>query len=175
MTSLFGKSAVDVLHETRQENHVHVNLNEILQHYKIAAKGLNLLDFEKFLHMSDINEHNRVIGATITTPSGETNIYYCNDYEFMENYQYRYIVAYEVSHLCIAGKPMHFKLKFDDNPKDKEADIFANELLLPLHQLELVSEQLILPTTRNLSKVFEVPETLILARLKYLHREDLAI
>ena len=61
----------------------------------------------------------------------------------------------------------------DEN--ERRANVFAGELLIPIHQLESVSKRLLLPTVKNLAEVFEVSETVMLGRLKHLNRPDLYI
>ena len=76
------------------------------------------------------------------------------------------------------GEIRHVEFRYDgssSNPREEKANIFAGELLIPLHQLEKVSKDLLLPTVKNLAKVFEVSETVMAARLKYLERPDLYI
>lgn len=175
MTVLYGKSAADILHETGQENNIHVSLNEILRHYRISAKAMDFTDLENFMRIWEFSEGNHIIGLMVSDPSGAVTIFYSNGPEFMQNYECRFIVARELAFQCLTDKPAHIKLKYDDHPEDERANIFAGELLLPLHQLEIVSKELLLPTIQNLSRVFEVPEAVIVERLKHLKREDLAV
>lgn len=175
MTVLYGKSAADILHETGQENNIHVSLNEILRHYRISAKAMDFTDLENFMRIWEFSEGNHIIGLMVSDPSGAVTIFYSNGSGFMQNYECRFIVARELAFQCLTDKPAHIKLKYDDHPEDERANIFAGELLLPLHQLEIVSKELLLPTIQNLSRVFEVPEAVIVERLKHLKREDLAV
>lgn len=178
INNIHGKSAADILRETGQENHIPVNLNRILWHYEISAMAMDFSDLERLLFKETSCEHDHILGAMITAPSGNTTIFYSNDSELMSSHRYRFTVAHELAHACINGEPNHIEFRHDgisNSPIEKRANIFAGELLIPLHQLETVSKKLLLPTVKSLAKVFEVSEAVMSARLKHLNRADLYI
>lgn len=178
INNIFGKSVADILRETGQENCTPVNLNAILRYYKISACAIDFSSLEKSLSEATSCEHDRILGAMITTSSGNTTIFYSNDSELMSNHRYRFTVAHELAHACINGKPNHVEFRRDrisNNPTETRANTFAGELLIPLRQLEAVSKKLLLPTIKNLAKVFEVSEPVMVARLQHLNRTDLYI
>lgn len=178
INNIHGKSAPEILQETGQENCIPVNLNRILQHYEISAMAMDFSNLEKSLSEAIPFKHDRILGAMITAPSGNTTIFYSNDSELMSNHRYRFTVAHELAHACINGEPNHVEFRHDGTSNsaiERQANIFAGELLIPLHQLETVSKKLLLPTIKNLAKVFEVSEAVMSARLKHLNRADLYI
>lgn len=178
INNILGKSAADILKETGQENCIPVNLNQILRHYEISAMAIDFSELEKSLSIATSREPDRILGAMITAPSGNTTIFYSCDSELMSNHRYRFTVAHELGHACIDGEPNHIEFRHDGTSNsivEQRANIFAGELLMPSAQLEAVSKKLILPTIKNLAKVFEVSEAVMSARLKHLDREDLYI
>ena len=168
-----GKSAADILRETGQENSIPVNLNEILHKLGISAIAMDFSNIESMMP-----EYGHILGAMLTTKEGNTAIFYSSDQTRMPDHRYRFTIAHELGHCCIDGKGEHIEFRRDvdaDNESERKANIFAGELLIPLHQLEQVSRELFLPTLKNLAAVFEVSETVMLARLKHLKRTDLYI
>lgn len=176
--NILGKSAADILKETGQENCIPANLNQILRYYEISAIATDFSELEKSLSVVTSREPARILGAMITAPTGNRAIFYDCNSERMANHQYRFTVAHELGHACIDGEPNHIEFRYDGTSNsivEQRANIFAGELLMPSAQLEAVSKKLILPTIKNLAKVFEVSEAVMSARLKHLDRKNLCI
>ena len=171
---LKNNTAADILRETGQENVTPVNLREILQKFEISVISIDFSEIERM--MSDmVKERGRILGA-VMTKDNNTAIFYSNDKELMSNHRYRFTVAHELAHCCLDGELSHVEFRHDGSsasPQERAANIFAGELLIPLHQLERVSKELLLPTVKNLATVFEVSEPVMAARLAYLERPDL--
>ena len=173
------KSAAEILRETGQENNIPVNLGSILISLGISAISMDFSKIEKIL-AEEVAERGRILGAVMSTEEGNTAIFYSNDPELMSNHRYRFTVAHELAHCCLDfnGEIRHVEFRYDgssSNPREEKANIFAGEVLIPLHQLEKVSKDLLLPTVKNPATVFEVSETVMAARSKYLERPDLYI
>lgn len=172
-----GKSAVDILRATGQEHTIPVNLNEILRQMEISAISIDFSEIEKSLP-DEVNRRGRILGAAMTTQEGRTAIFYSSDKSLMSDHRYRFTVAHELAHCCLDECTNHVEFRQDGEVNDENecrANIFAGELLIPIHQLEEVSKKLLLPTVKNLAAVFEVSETVMLERLKYSGRADLYI
>ena len=173
-----GKRAADILRETGQEHSFPISLNKIVEHYEISAQAIDFSFLEHGLPDNVVSARGRILGAMITSETGNTTIFYSNDPELMSDHRYRFTVAHELAHACINGQPNHIEFRHDresDDEVEHLANIFAGELLVPLPQLEEVSKQLIFPTVKNLAEVFEVSNAVKFARLKHLGRTDLYI
>lgn len=174
---LRGKTAADILKFCGQEKTIPVNLNVILKKLDISAKKIDFTSIEALLRdAGQISDSTRILGAAVSK-EGQRAIFYSSDPGLMSNHRYRFTVAHELAHLC-QGEDNHIEFRSDsdiDDHNERSANIFAGELLMPEQQLEKISSELFLPTTKNLSKVFEVSERVMIARLKHLGRQDLYI
>lgn len=173
-----GKTVMDILQETGQEDSFPISLNKILQHYGISARAKDFSWLERQLTNRIVDARGRILGAMITNSAGDTTIFYSSDPILMSEHRYRFTIAHELAHACINGEPNHIEFRHDgtsNNVIEQQANIFAGELLIPLKQLEAVSEGLYIPSITNLAKVFEVSNAVMIARLEHLGRKDLYI
>lgn len=173
---LKGKTASEILKDTGQENSIPVDLRAILHKLEISAISMDFSEIEEIL-CDQVKKRGRILGAVMTTHD-DAAIFYSNDQELMSNHRYRFTIAHELAHCCLGSDLNHVEFRHDgsfDEAGEREANIFAGELLIPLPQLERVSKELLLPTITNLAAVFEVSETVMAARIEYLNRSDLHI
>lgn len=172
-----GQTAADILKATGQENTIPINLGVILRKMEVSAISFDFSKFEQMM-TNEVSRRGRILGAVMTTKEGRTAIFYSSDASLMSDHRYRFTVAHELAHCCLDGCTNHVEFRWDGEVNDeneRRANIFAGELLIPIHQLESVSKKLLLPTVKNLAEVFEVSETVMLGRLKHLKRPDLYI
>lgn len=85
-----------------------------------------------------------------------------------------FTIAHELAHCCLHIKDYdrpHIEFRLADEEKDrkeKDADIFAGELLIPLKRLRKVYTDLTVPTSSALASSFVVSISVMEARLDYL-------
>lgn len=172
-----GRTAAEILKATGQENTIPVNLGVILRKMEVSVISFDFSQFEKIMP-DEVSRRGRILGAVMTAEEGRTAIFYSSDASLMSDHRYRFTVAHELAHCCLDGCTNHVEFRRDGEVNDeneRRANVFAGELLIPIHQLESVSKRLLLPTVKNLAEVFEVSETVMLGRLKHLNRPDLYI
>ena len=166
-----NKNVSDILRETGQEHSFPINLNKILRPYGISAQAMDFSPLESKLPRTVVAKQGHIYSALITSETGNTTIFYSNIPNRLSDYRYKFAVAHEIAHICLNGQQNHIEFQYDlelNREAHRKANIFAGELLIPLPQLVKTMKQLVLPTVKNLAKVFEVPNAVMLARLEYL-------
>ena len=87
-----------------------------------------------------------------------------------ENRQ-RFTIAHELAHCCLHTENLqqnHIELRdntFPKTEKEKAADIFAGELLIPEPLLKEIYSKFYLPSLKTLAKIFHVSTNVMAAKL----------
>lgn len=84
----------------------------------------------------------------------------------------RFTIAHELAHCCLHNDNLeinHLELRTDDNSdRERDANIFAGELLIPYSSLMSIYNQLLKPSLSVLAQIFQVSTSVMKARLNYL-------
>lgn len=87
----------------------------------------------------------------------------------------RFTLAHELAHCCLdtdSLKKRHIELRdaeTSNEPKERRANTFAGELLIPQKSLESIYPRLIMtPTLTDLANIYKVSRNVMAARLDYL-------
>lgn len=105
-------------------------------------------------------------GYTIMTPGGKVTICCDNSFSSMATNRYRFTIAHEIGHIVLGHVKMNvFRLSKANRIKiDKQADLFASEILMPYSELAFLEDI----STRELAKKFEVSYQAMDVRLSWL-------
>lgn len=163
---IYGKTPMEILKEYGDLDCIPINLTTLLQNIGISALPMDFTDLEKSLHKGHI------LGLVLKDTKNAVIYYSKND---SVNRQ-RFTIAHELGHIC-----NHLVPDSDDYPyidwrieeeseteKEKMANIFAGELLIPLSKLKDVYMSMTFPFSSDLAKQFGISENVMEERLNYL-------
>ncbi len=166
LKSIQGKTADMILKEYGQDGSIPVNLNQLLLNIGISALPMDFTDLEK-----EVNCQQGDILGLVLSKEEKAAIYYKKDDTLNRQ---RFTIAHELAHCCLHiveyDKP-HVEFRINDLQKDqheKEADIFAGQLLIPLSKLHEVYLSLAVPSSITLASKFAVSINVMEARLDHL-------
>ena len=161
-----GKTADEILRTYGQDNSIPVNLNQLLLNIGISALPLDFTELE-----TTIGSKQGDILGLVMSKGDKAAIFYKKDDTLNRQ---RFTIAHELAHCClhslVDNKP-HIEFRMNEQEKDsreKEADIFAGKLLIPLNKLKEVYMGLAVPSSVTLASKFAVSINVMEARLNYL-------
>lgn len=141
-----------------------IDIISLLQKIGISLIKIDFTEIEKEMGLKP----NTILGSALSTGNTLAILYkYSNSYEWQ-----RFTIAYELGHCCInSNKEInHIWLNYpSNNYKEIEANIFAEQLLIPYSALKQTYSQLIIPSLSSLTKIFEVPVNTMVSRLNHLN------
>lgn len=161
-----GKSALEVLTEFGNPNEVPINLETVLKNIGISALPMDFTDLE-----SKLNKKN-ILGLVLSDDKNAVIYYSAAD----TPHRQQFTIAHELGHICTHLRVdttdypyIDWRIDGEDySPTEKIANIFAGELLIPLHKLK--EEYLALGSFRSkdLAKRFGVSVNVMEKRLDHL-------
>ncbi len=167
LDKLKGKEAEELLAEYAVDDSVPVNLNQILLNIGLSALPKNFADLEKSLG----RKKGDILGLIIAK-GGKAAIFFKKDDPL--NHQ-RCVIAHELAHCCLHYTELeeirHIELREDRNGEDareREAEIFAGQLLIPVKRLREIYLDLAIPDSITLANKFAVSTSMMEERLDYL-------
>lgn len=161
---IHGKTAEELLNEYHTYDTVPIDLEELAKRIGISVLPMDFSTLEKKLNRKDI------LGLVLTSGDNAAIFYRKTD----SINRIRFTIAHELAHCCYldpATKEPHIEYRIDENDKDefeKQMDIFAGELLIPLNKLKEIYMSLSLPSSKALAEKFGVSIKVMEARLNYL-------
>lgn len=164
ITNIQGKTPDELLKMSGQANTFPIDLEKLLETLSITCEPL---DFE-----ATVGGDKEILGALVT--NGNKAAIFYRQQDAKDSHRCRFTIAHEIAHACLSntvlsGSSVHYRREGDVvNAEEKAANIFAGELLVPEKMLSVVIGKLLFPTVRSLSKIFDVSERVIRARLDYL-------
>lgn len=162
-----GKSSSELLREYGISLVPPIDISLLLR--KIGIKEIPA----DFSEIEDLIEEERgsILGITYAKDESLDIFYRSID---TEN-RIRFTLAHELAHCCLHAdtlKKRHIewrKCETSNQSKEKEANIFAGELLIPLSSIEQIySRFFVAPSLSALSSIFHVSTAVMAARLDYL-------
>lgn len=131
--------------------------------------GISVIPFD-FSEMEQKIGKKGILGLILTAGDNAAIFYRKSD----SLNRVRFTIAHEIAHCCALDpttKEPHIEWRMDESEKndfEKEMDIFAGRLLIPLEKLKQVYLSLEKPASAVLSQKFGVSVSVMEARLNYL-------
>lgn len=161
-----GKTAYEILNDYGNKNEIPINLEVILKNIGISALPMD------FTYLEEKMNKGHILGLVLSNNKNAVIYYSAHD----TSHRQRFTIAHELGHIC-----KHLRVDTTDYPYidwridkqinntiEENANIFAGELLIPLHKLK--EEYLALGSYRSkdLAKRFGVSVNVMEKRLDYL-------
>lgn len=190
LDKLKGKTAEMLVKEYNLDKTLPIDIVALAENLGIKLIGLDFNEIEKkepFSTMVKINGH--ILGATLE--NDDDLIIYYNTSDFSEYFQdmplalairkkicrNRFTIAHEIGHCCLhmlseTGFNIAYRTDATDyyNKEEREANIFAGELLIPTTLVDKVYENLEIVRVEDMAELFQVSNSVMKARLDYLNR-----
>lgn len=168
LEELSGKTAPELLKQYNISTVPPINISLLLQRIGILEIPYDFSEVENAMGYS----HGDVLGATFATEN-KVGIFYRSSDTLNRK---RFTLAHEIAHCCLHKDSLerkHIELRScqtENNGKERDANIFAGELLIPTSSLRKIHSQLLVaPSLSDLSKIFAVSTNVMAARLDYLN------
>lgn len=164
LEKIHGKTAEELLKEYGVYDTVPIDLVKLARSIGISVLPMDFTKLEKKLDTKNI------LGLVLTHGNNAAIFYRRSD----SINRIRFTIAHELAHCCFLDpntKEPHIEYRIDEEDKDdneKQMDIFAGKLLIPLNKLKEVYMKLSLPTSSALADAFNVSIKVMEARLNYL-------
>lgn len=161
---IHGKTAEELLTEYNVYDTLPIDLETLAQNIGISVLPMDFSMLESKLGKKDI------LGLVLTSGDDAAIFYRKTD----SINRIRFTIAHELAHCCYLDPSMkepHIEYRLDEASKDeheRDMDIFAGKLLIPLSKLKEAYMNMSLPTSVALAKKFAVSTQVMEARLNYL-------
>lgn len=160
-----GLSPIQLLKKYQIDLTPPINLSELVKKIGIITYAVDFSEVEAEAGY----EQGDIIGAALSDGDDMTIMYS----QTCTLNRARFTIAHEIAHCCLHTNDLeinHLELRTDSNKADKEraANIFAGELLIPTEALQNTYSALIKPTVSVLSRIFQVSVSVMRERLSYL-------
>lgn len=168
LRDLSGKTSEDILELYGDANGLPIDIEKIVHSMGIRIVDVDFAELEDELGISK----GYILGATIA--DGESAVIFYRE-NSSENRK-RFTIAHEIAHCCLhTDSLMEQHVEFRDNnrsnisERERMANIFAGELLIPKKQLDEAYSQMLFPKLSTLVQIFKVSTSVMAARLDYLN------
>lgn len=166
-----NKTATELLKEYRIDLNPPINISSLIEKlgiYTIATEFDEIEDSKKI-------EYGSILGATFSNGE-ELSIFYKKSDSL---HRKKFTIAHELGHCCYDcpnNETSHIEYRLlpfsnltkEELEKEKRANIFAGELLIPYNSLKEQYNKMIIPSLSELSKIFDISTSVMAARLDYL-------
>lgn len=165
LRKLCGKTAEDLLSIYEIPMSAPIPLSLLCKRIGVAALEKDFSDIEDKYGLG----REAILGAAVSFDN-DLAIFYRNKDTYNRQ---RFTIAHELGHCCLHSKNLeinHIEFRTDDvdDEKEKSANIFAGELLIPKKLLLDTCDKFIIPTLSALAEIFQVSINVMKARLDYL-------
>lgn len=177
-----NKTPNEILEEYNEEQFP-INSQRILKNMGIKSEVIDFTPLEKRIYLNG-NDH--IYGLSYSDKD-DLNILYSKE---LDEKKVNYVLAHELAHCCLhlpVSAEFHVEMKTErdlyfPNPryrirkrkKEREADVFAANLLIPDEKLFQIIEDTLnkhaIPTIELLSQKFNVPESTIRLKISLLNK-----
>lgn len=166
INKIHGKSAIDILNEFGNPNETLVDLEKLLKNIGISALPMDFTFLEKKLKR-------HILGLVLA--NDKNAVIYYSDKDSV--HRQRFTIAHELGHICLHLKPdtndypyIDWRIEEEENnDHEKEANIFAGELLIPLHNLKKEYLSMTIQNSSDLAARFGTSVNAMEKRLDYLN------
>ena len=128
-------------------------------------------DFSKIEKESGLPK-NSILGATLFV-NNHLILYYKKYDNKRNNHRERFTLAHELGHCALHTNDLrvnHLELRNEffnkDNKKERAANVYAGELLIPDKSLKRIYDRLLIPSLKTLSEIFDVSTSVMRERLE---------
>lgn len=128
-------------------------------------------DFSNIEKKSGLPE-NSILGATLFV-NNQLILYYKKYDKKRNNHGERFTLAHELGHCALHANDLklnHLELRNEffnkDNKKERAANVYAGELLIPDKSLKRIYDRLLIPSLKTLSEIFDVSTSVMRERLE---------
>lgn len=150
-----------------------INISLLLDKIGISVVAKDFSDIEKITQ----SESGSILGAAFSNGDDLTIFYKKSDHLHRK----KFTIAHELAHCCLdcpGNESSHIEFRLEpfinlseeDLQKERQANIFAGQLLIPKDILLLYYDKMIIPSLTELAKIFEVSSSVMAARLDYLKK-----
>lgn len=164
LNELCGKTPEELLSKCDELDKIPVNVERLVKKLGIALIPDTFNDIEKIHNDGEI-------WGLVLEQDDDVGIFYKST---VGDHKRRFTIAHELAHCCNDsdilkdGYIEYRKEMNSDIPREKAANIFAGELLIPRDSLEYAIQRLRKPSLRGLAELFEVSVQVMRARLEHL-------
>ena len=161
-----NKSAIELLEEYGLDKTVPIDIEQLLRAIGISAIGKDFSELEKRLD----KPKGSILGMLLSSGNNAA-IFYRKDDSYNRR---RFTIAHELAHaINHSDNEPHIEYRMaekemEENPVEKDANIVAGEILIPLPLLKREYLKLDIPSSTVLANIFKVSQNVMEARLKYL-------
>ena len=161
-----NKSAIELLEEYGLDKTVPIDIEQLLRAIGISAIGKDFSELEKRLG----KPKGSILGMLLSSGNNAA-IFYRKDDSYNRR---RFTIAHELAHaINHSDNEPHIEYRMaekemEENPVEKNANIVAGEILIPLPLLKKEYLKLDIPSSTVLANIFKVSQNVMEARLKYL-------
>ena len=126
-------------------------------------KVLGILKFPSEFNELEKDKSNKKIAGLVLLHEDDIGIFYSKSASIEQK---RFTIAHELAHCCLHGDLLtngYIEFLYNGEPEtthEKEASIFAMELLIPEKQLRKIYKELLKPSLKGLSEIFQVQKLL---------------
>lgn len=161
-----NKSAIELLEEYGLDKTAPIDIEQLLRAIGISAIGKDFSELEKRLD----KPKGSILGMLLSSGNNAA-IFYRKDDSYNRR---RFTIAHELAHaINHSDNEPHIEYRMaekemEENPVEKNANIVAGEILIPLPLLKKEYLKLDIPSSTVLANIFKVSQNVMEARLKYL-------
>lgn len=166
-----NKNPYELFNEYEISMNPPIDILNLLQKIGIQVIKRDFADIEKIMEV----EEGSVLGAAFSNNEDLAIFYRAKD----TLHRKKFTIAHELAHCCLhcpndETNHIEYRLKPYTNvskeilKKEREANIFAGELLIPEESLSKIYHKMIIPTLSDLAEIFDVSTSVMAARLDYL-------
>ncbi len=168
-----NKSPYELLDEYGISMTPPINISLLLDKIGISVIAKDFSEIEK---MSE-SEPGSILGAAFSNNDDLAIFYKKSDHLHRK----KFTIAHELAHCCLdcpKNESAHIEFRLEpfvnlsekELEKERRANIFAGQLLIPKDILISYYDKMIIPSLTELSKIFEVSSSVMAARLDYLKK-----
>ena len=161
-----NKSAIELLEEYGLDKTAPIDIEQLLRAIGISAIGKDFSELEKRLDKPE----GSILGMLLSSGNNAA-IFYRKDDSYNRR---RFTIAHELAHaINHSDNEPHIEYRMaekemEEDPVEKNANIVAGEILIPLPLLKKEYLKLDIPSSTVLANIFKVSQNVMEARLKYL-------
>lgn len=162
LDSINGLSPEELLKRYQVEIKPPINLAKLVKSIGILSYPYDFTEAEKKAEVRS----GGIIGAAISEDDNLVVLYS----DKLSDKEARFTIAHELGHCCLNAEDLkidhiEFHSSMQKNEKEEKANVFAENLLMPLDALTYICHRLIAPTVTVLSEIFQVPTSAVKSRL----------
>lgn len=166
------KTPQELLNEYNIDIKSPIDIAKLLNKIGISTIAQDFFDIEELMQ----KKKDSILGAAFSKEDNLAIFYKKSDTFRRKNFT----IAHELAHCCLHCpndtsshiefriEPFIDELSMEEFKKEREANIFAGEILIPEESLKIYYNKMLIPSLLALAKIFDVSTSVMAARLDYL-------